>query len=498
MLATVDAAHEGLSGPAVRRILEREYQLFANSAYVRLAHISVSHIYNLRRSRAYRKHRVVLDRTQTRQVGIAERSKPDSQGQPGYLRVDTVHQGHWDSRPGLYHINAVDTVTQWQVVGSVETISERHLVPVLEAMLHQFPFRLRGFHCDNGSEFLNHRVARLLNKLLIEFTKSRPYRTTDNALVEGKNGAVVRKHIGYGAIGRRACHRLAEVLHAAYFNSYLNYHRPCGFATIEITARGRRRRRYRADDYRTPYEKLLSLPDWQKHLKDGVRPETLQQQASRHSDTAAAQRMQKAKLALLSPLSNSSLIPPDFCSDGSGARGLQTPAPLPRTPIPRCLTATERRTPAAPPFPILLLQAHSWIGKCCMELVRPTLVRFWDGPLFQHLAARTTSTAGAGPTIRLAHGSSGNLRPAGPPPPRFHHHGDGRGLARPATEVYLVNDNILYHALYTPPLAAPGQAIMPDRSLTCSRAGAPPMPAQPAWFHRLDEILVLPRGIGHR
>ena len=60
-----------------------------------------------------------------------------------------------------------------------------------------------------------------------------------------------------------------------------------------------RRRRYRAANYRTPYEKLLSLPDWQKHLKDGVRAETLEQQASRHSDTAAAQRIQKAKLALL-------------------------------------------------------------------------------------------------------------------------------------------------------------------------------------------------------
>ena len=130
---------------------------------------------------------------------------------------------------------------------------------------------------------------------------------------------------------------------------YLNYHRPCGFASIEITARGQRRRRYRAADYRTPYEKLLSLPDWQKHLKDGVRAETLEQQASRHSDTAAAQRIQKAKLALL-PLSPWSLIPPDFCSDRSRARGLQTPAPLPRTPIPRCLTATARRTPAAPPF----------------------------------------------------------------------------------------------------------------------------------------------------
>ena len=88
-------------------------------------------------------------------------------------------------------------------------------------MLHQFPFRLRGFHCDNGSEFLNHRVARLLNKLLIEFTKSRPYRTTDNALVEGKNGAVVRKHIGYGAIAAEHATALQK-FYTAYCNSYLN------------------------------------------------------------------------------------------------------------------------------------------------------------------------------------------------------------------------------------------------------------------------------------
>src|ERR1022692_4417140 len=97
--------------------------------------------------------------------------------------------------------NALDTVTQGAIVGCVETISERHLLPVLEAMLHQFPFRILGFHCDNGSEFINHQVAALLNQLLVEFTKSRAYRTTDNALVDGTNGAVVRKHIGYGPIG---------------------------------------------------------------------------------------------------------------------------------------------------------------------------------------------------------------------------------------------------------------------------------------------------------
>jgi transposase InsO family protein len=298
LLADVDAAHEDLSGPAIRHVLHREFTAYGKAAYERLAGISVSHIYNLRHSERYRQSRVRMHHTQARGVSIAERRKPDPQGKPGYLRVDTVHQGQHDGQPGIYHINAVDTVTQWQVIGCVETICERDLIPVLEAMFHQFPFRILGFHSDNGSEFLNHRVEKMLNKLLVEFTKSRAYRTTDNALVEGKNGAVVRKHMGYGAIG--AEHAAAfQKFYTAYFNPYLNYHRPCGFADIQTRARGHKRRVYHSDDYQTPYEKLISLADWQQYLKDGVTVEFLRDQAQQMSDTEAARRMQKAKLALL-------------------------------------------------------------------------------------------------------------------------------------------------------------------------------------------------------
>ena len=199
---------------------------------------------------------------------------------------------------GLYHINAVDTVAQWQVVGCVEAISEQHLLPVLEAMLHQFPFRILGFHCDNGSEFINYQVAGMLEKLLIEFTKSRAYRTTDNALVEGKNGAVVRKHIGYGFI---ACEHAEQVqkFFTAYFNPYLNFHRPCGFATLREGERGRIRRIYKAEDYRTPFEKLSSLDKWIQYLKPGLTCQFLTTLATRMSDTEAAKAMQKAKNEIL-------------------------------------------------------------------------------------------------------------------------------------------------------------------------------------------------------
>ena len=299
LLADTDAAHEGFSGPAVRRILEREYELRGNAAYERLASISASHIYNLRRTRTYREHHVHYTQTRSSGLSIGERRKPQPHGQPGFLRVDTVPQGDNASRQGIDHINAVDTVTQWQVAGCCETISEAHLLPVLEAMLHQFPFRIRGFHCDNGSEFLNHKVEKVLNKLLLEeFTKPRANRTTDNALVEGKNGAVVRKHIGHAPIAAPHAGQVQR-FYTADFNPYLNYHRPCGFATIELSGNGKRRRRYRLNDYRTPYEKLLSLQEWESCLKEDVSAARMEQQALRMSDTECALRMQQRKRKLL-------------------------------------------------------------------------------------------------------------------------------------------------------------------------------------------------------
>jgi hypothetical protein len=335
LLARVDAAHEDLSGPAIRRILQREYTVYGKAEFERLAGLSVSHLYNLRRSVSYRRRRVRVQATQSRPVSIAERRKPDPQGQPGYLRVDTVHQGHQDGKAGPYHINSVDTVTQWEVLGCCQAISENHLIPVLEEILAQYPFRILGFHCDNGSEYLNYRVAELLNKLLAEFTKSRPCRATDNALVEGKNGAVVRKHMGYGLIGSEWAGQIHR-FYAESFNPYLNFHRPCGFAQVEVTARGKRRRRYRADDYRTPYEKLTSLPNWKNYLKRGVTVGSLKRLAGQHSDTEAAELMQEAKLTLLAQARATRNGGPGGPVTAwlSGARG-SIAAPSPRTPLPR-------------------------------------------------------------------------------------------------------------------------------------------------------------------
>jgi hypothetical protein len=160
LLAIVDAAHQTLSGPATQKILYREFHDFGDRQYERLARLSVAQLYRLRQSRTYRQKHTAYQPTRPTQVAIGERRAPRPEGRPGYLRVDTVHQGDWDGVKGVYHINAVDEVTQWEVVGATAQISEAWLMPVLEAMLAQFPFRLRGFHSDNGSEFINHTSGR--------------------------------------------------------------------------------------------------------------------------------------------------------------------------------------------------------------------------------------------------------------------------------------------------------------------------------------------------
>ena len=281
--------------PATRKILEREYQQYQQREYERLAGISVAQIYRLRRRRAYRQRRLHFTKTRPTAVSIGERRRPDPQGQPGFLRVDTVHQGDRDGVKGVYHINAVDEVTQWQVVGATPAISEAWLEPLLKAMIEQFPFRIRGFHSDNGSEFLNRTVEKLLNKLLIEQTKSRPRHSNDNGLVESKNGAVIRKHMGYTYIAAPHAGRIQR-FYQQHFNPYLNFHRPCGQPEIKTDAKGKQKRVYR--HYQTPWESFEKLPEAASYLKPGQRLEALGRIAQAESDTAAARRMQRAKQKL--------------------------------------------------------------------------------------------------------------------------------------------------------------------------------------------------------
>ncbi len=300
LLAEVDRAMGTLSGPATACVLRRQRDVFADARFERLGSISVAHLYNLRRSAGYRQQRVVLTKTRGNKAAtIGVRKAPAPDGRPGFIRIDSVHQGDWDGVKGVYHINAVDCLTQWQVVASVQTIAENHLLPVIEQMLAQFPFEILGFHADNGSEYVNHRVAKLLEKLRVEFTRSRPRRSNDNALAETKNGAVVRKMFGYEHIAQRHAGRF-NTFCVEFLNPFLNFHRPCLFATEVADPKkpGRIKRVYRPGDAMTPLDKLASLPAVAKYLRKGVTLEELQQLARALSDVQAAQELSDARAEL--------------------------------------------------------------------------------------------------------------------------------------------------------------------------------------------------------
>ena len=292
LLVETDNAHERLSGFATKEIFEREFEKFKKNDYAKLSKISVSHIYNLRGKKQYTCASLTYTKTQATAVSIGERRKPQSEGKPGYIRVDSVHQGDLDKEKGVYHINMVDEVTQMEIIGCVEKISEQYLETLLEDLILQFPFKIINFHSDNGSEYINKTVAKLLNKLIISQTKSRSRKCNDQSLVEGKNGAVIRKHMGRTHISQKNAGPI-NLFYKNCFNVYVNYHRPSGFPTVIVDSNGKQKKKYKT--YLVPYEKFKSIPNAVQYLREGLTIESLDKIAYAKSDNEYAKEMQKEK-----------------------------------------------------------------------------------------------------------------------------------------------------------------------------------------------------------
>jgi len=297
LLAQTDALHNTLSGPATKCLMQRAYTVYGDARYARLATLSVAHLYNLRHQTGYQATRAHWTKTRGYAVPIGQRRAPIPDGRPGFIRIDSVHQGDQDGAKGLYHINAVDCVTQYEIVATCERLSEAFLLPVLEQILAGFPFVILGFHADNGSEYINYTVAKLLDKLRIEFTKSRPRHSNDNGLAETKNGAIVRKHFGYQHIPQRFAAQL-NTFCQDFLNPYVNFHRPCFFAETLIGPKGKIRKRYLQKNMMTPYDKLKSLPKAKDFLQPGITFAQLTSTATAISDNEAARRLNEARTKL--------------------------------------------------------------------------------------------------------------------------------------------------------------------------------------------------------
>lgn len=298
LLAKTDELYDFPSGPSLRQTCKRQYEMFHEDEFKQLSHISASHIYNLKSHPTYRNVTRYFRPTPTTAVQIGERHKPAPDGKPGYIRVDSVHQGDdIEFGKSVYHINFVDEETQWEMTACVPQISERYLSPIFETILTLFPFVIIEFHSDNGSEYINKTVASILNRLNIRQTKSRPGKSNDNALVETKNNAVIRKEMGYHFI-QKGAHKLINDYYHDWLNIFLNFHRQCAYPTITVNSKGKRKRTYPLDNYTVPYEKFKSLPNAEQYLKPGISFAQLDKIAYNQSDVDFKTDMNKARSTL--------------------------------------------------------------------------------------------------------------------------------------------------------------------------------------------------------
>jgi len=287
LLEKTDEVHLRLSEGATQELLRREFELFKHGGYQTIARISHSHITNLRHSPVYKSS--WINHTKARQIQIGITMPPENFGRPGSVRVDSV------SQKDIYHINTIDEITQWEIVFCVPQITEDYMLPVLREILDQYPFAIFNFHSDRGGENINYQVASFLHNLLVKQTKSRSYHSNDNALVETKNGSVIRKNMGWEHIDQSAVDKINEY-YQNWFNPYLNYHRPCGYPTITVDEKGKKKKAYKV--YKVPYDALKAIPRASKYLKPGISFEKLDIIAYERSDNefAGLMRNQERKL----------------------------------------------------------------------------------------------------------------------------------------------------------------------------------------------------------
>ena len=139
---------------------------------------------------------------------------------PGFLEADTVaHCGTSMAGMFAFTLNAVDIATNWSEQRALWGKGERTTLEALTSIEAALPFRLRGFDCDNGSEFINWTILAHYTKRKrpVAYTRSREYHKNDNAHVEGKNWTHVRQYLGYERFDN---HEVVPLLNDLFTNEW--------------------------------------------------------------------------------------------------------------------------------------------------------------------------------------------------------------------------------------------------------------------------------------
>jgi len=223
--------------------------------------------------------------------------------QPGFMEADTVaHCGNSLAGDFIWSLTLTDIHTGWTECRATWNNGATGVLEQIKHIQQNLAFPLKGFDCDNGSEFLNYHLLRYFtdHKPKITFTRSRPYKKNDNSHVEQKNWSCVRHLLGYDRLENRKLVAPINHLYATPWSLWYNHFCP----TRKLIEKKRINSRYykKYDTPKTPFQRLMESPCLSHEQKETLkkRHQTLDPfTLKRHID-----RQLKAIFKLVSVTSN--------------------------------------------------------------------------------------------------------------------------------------------------------------------------------------------------
>jgi len=190
----------------------------------------------------------------------------------GFLEADTVaHCGNSVAGSFVYTINCVDIATGWTIQRAIWEKGEKGVVKAIADMENNLPFQIKGFDCDNGSEFLNWHLHKYLTnrKRPIQFTRSRAYHKNDNAHIEGKNWTHIRQYLGYQRFDKPELVNMLNQLYTTEWNLYFN----CFIPSVKLMEKYREGSKTikKHDSPKTPLQRLLDSNHIDQTVKNNLK-----------------------------------------------------------------------------------------------------------------------------------------------------------------------------------------------------------------------------------
>lgn len=200
---------------------------------------------------------------------IPVKTANDDVTQPGFFEADTVaHCGNSMAGDFVYSLTFADIFTGWTENRAVWGRGSYPVLQRLKEIEAELPFPILGFDCDNGSEFLNHHLIRYYTERPqhpVAFTRSRPYRKNDNAVVEQKNWTHVRQLLGYDRFDKPELVPLISDLYAQEWRLYTNFFCPTLKLKDKVKVNSKYRKTY--EPPQTPYQRVMASPSVAEETK---------------------------------------------------------------------------------------------------------------------------------------------------------------------------------------------------------------------------------------